>query len=279
MKLSTETYVMGKRFGDKKAIKMIKDAGFDCYDYSMYWTDEKGDMLGDDYKEKAIELRKFADETGISCNQAHAPFEIGYDDEFDTSNKHFLRLVRSLEVAAVLGAKNVIVHAVNVSPEQDFYEHNRKFYKSLIPFCKQYGIKISVENLFTYKDDKLTGILSNPTDHKEFVKSLDSDCFNICVDVGHSAITGNKPEDVISEMNNQVLQSLHIHDNDCVSDLHKMPYFGDFNWNNIMNSLKKINYNGELTFEIFGTLDKLDDELLAPALSFAEKIGRNLIKK
>lgn len=76
MKLSTETYVLRERFDDRTAVKMIKDAGFDCFDYLMYWVrNHVRDMLGDNYIEKAKDLRKYADSLGICCNRPHAPFD------------------------------------------------------------------------------------------------------------------------------------------------------------------------------------------------------------
>lgn len=280
MKLSTETYVMQNRFDDKTAIKMIRDAGYDHFDYSMYWTTEQNYMLGEDYRERAEDLRRYADGLGITCNQAHAPFVFRYKNAMELSDPVYQELIRSLEVASILGAETVIVHAVCELPEEvDFYEYNRKYYQSLIPYCEKFGIEVSVENLFTFHDGTLSGILSDPKDHIAFVKSLGADCFNICVDLGHSAITGRAPEDVIAAMDSRLLKSLHVHDNNLKSDQHIVPLFGSMDYQKIMSALKAIGYSGDLTFEIFGFLGKLDNELLAPALSFAEKIGRNLIAK
>ena len=265
---------MGNRFGSRAAIKMIKDAGFDCYDYSMYGAD----VLGDDYREKAEELKKYADEIGIACNQAHAPFEIGADDEFVPENKCYLRLIRSIEAAAMLGADNIIVHAIkdNLPPDVDFYELNTRFYKSLVPYCERFKIHVSVENLFGWNNGA-TPVLSDPREHMEFVRGLGSEWMNICVDVGHSAITGHKPEEVIGAMDSKILKALHIHDNGLFYDDHLIPYAGKINWDGVTAALKKIGYSGEFTFEIFGYLDRLPDALIPDALKFAEKIGRYFI--
>ena len=41
MKLSTETGGLRRRYDDKVAVKMIKDAGFDAFDYSFcYMLDQ-----------------------------------------------------------------------------------------------------------------------------------------------------------------------------------------------------------------------------------------------
>ena len=42
---------------------------------------------------------------------------------------------------------------------------------------------------------------------------------------------------------------------------------------------RRIGYDGELTFEIFGTLNKIPNEALFDALCFAHKIGGVLIGK
>ncbi len=281
MKLSMETYILRERFGDEAAIKMIRDAGFDAYDYSMYWAADNRDMLGDDYKERAEALKKYADGLGIICNQTHAPFEVHADDEFAVSNTKFLRLVRSLEISAILGAENVIVHAVRAAlPDwSDFNELNTKFYKSLLPYAEKFGVNISVENLFNWEDDMAKPILSDPEEHKAFIKSLGSKRFNACLDIGHSAITGYKPEDAISGMDSDILKSLHVHDNNYKYDEHLMPFSGDFDWNKIAAALKHIGYKGELTFEIFGYLERLSDALLPEAVNYAAKVGRDIIEK
>lgn len=42
----------------------------------MYWVrNHARDMLGDNYIEKAKDLRKYADSLGICCNRTHTPFD------------------------------------------------------------------------------------------------------------------------------------------------------------------------------------------------------------
>lgn len=277
MKISMETYVLRDRFDDETAVKMIKQAGFDCYDYSMYWADGAKDMLGDDYKKRAKELREIANSLNIECNQAHAPFDICCDDEFEVTNERYLRLVRSIEVASILGAKTIIIHVIkkNIPKNMDFYDLNQRLLWSLLPYCKQFGICISVENLFNW-NEKGIPVLSDPNEHMSFVKSLNSEYFNICIDVGHSAITGYKPEDVIGAMNENILKALHIHDNDQFADSHMLPFTGSLDWEKIMAALKKINYSGELTMELTGYQRKLPSELLQSAINYAADVARYL---
>lgn len=281
MKISIETYIMRERHDDKTAIKMIKEAGFDCYDYSMYWVyDEEKDMLNDDYKERATELRAYADKLGIECNQAHAPFDLRYSEGLDLSVKNYQRVVRSIEVASILGAKNIIVHVLSkgLPDNMTLHEANRIYLESLLPYCEKFNICISVENLFGW-ENKATPVLSDPIEHMNFVESLNSDKFSICVDVGHSAITGYPPENVINAMNSNILKSLHIQDNNCIVDQHQVPFVGELNWDKIIEALRNIGYNGDFTFELTSFLRKTPTELLDNSLKFAANIARYFAQK
>lgn len=279
MRLSIETFIMRVEFDDRTAFKMIKQAGFDCFDYSMYATWDEKDMLGADYKERALSLRREADKLNLECNQAHAPFDMTYKNAFQTSDEKFLRLVRSMEVASIMGAKNIIVHAIkdNLPENIDFYEWNRKFYLSLVPFCEKFNVCVSVENLYNKDRETMIPIFGNPREHLQFVKELDSKWLNICVDVGHAAITGYAPEETIALMDNSLLKALHMHDTDLMTDGHWLPYCGEQKWEKIIEALAKIQYEGDFTFEVAGFLQKLPPELLQDGLNFAEKIGRKLI--
>ena len=280
MKLSVETFILREMFSDEEALRMIRKAGFDAYDYSFYWGNDQTDMLGEDYLQRAMALRQLGESLNISCNQAHDPFEVSYGDKFDLDNRNYLRLVRCLEFASVLGANHVIVHAIkdNLPEGLDFIAYNRQFYESLIPWCEKFGICICVENLFNWQE-KAIPVLCNPTEHQDFVRQLNSPWVKICVDVGHSAITGYKPEEVLAAMDPQLLAALHIHDNDGFRDQHLLPGQGCMDWNAITAALGNIGYLGDFTFELTGYWRSKQPEQMAAALLTAQQEGRKLINQ
>lgn len=286
MKLSTETGWLRRRFDDKTAIRMIKEAGFDAFDYSFcYMLDQpEKDILREDYLERAYELKEYMDEIGIVCNQSHAPLDFRHTDEISLNDMKYLRNVRSIEISSILGAKSIIVHALGsvLKSDLDYFEYNRAYLRSYIPYCEKFNMHISVENLNTTDAEKRAiGIpgLTTPQEVISWVKSLDSDWFNICVDTGHSAITGVEPEDMISAMNNKQLMALHIHDNNRLKDQHLLPYEGVLNWDNITAALKKIDYKGDFTLESTNFFSGVPDELLMPSLKYAMETGRFLMNK
>lgn len=280
MRLSVETYILREMFSDESALRMIREAGFDAFDYSFYWVSDGTDMLRQDFLQRASLLRRLADDLGLFCNQAHAPFEMEYGDAFDLTNTNYLRLVRCLEFAAVLGAEQVIVHAIkdDLPEDVDFFSYNRRFYDSLIPWCERFSIRVCVENLFNW-EDRAIPVLCDPMEHQAFVRELESPWIGICIDVGHSAITGYKPQDVLSVMDPQRLWALHIHDNDGILDQHLLPGEGILDWDAVTHALGSIGYRGDFTFELTGYLRTKAPEQMAAALAAAHHRGRELISQ
>ncbi len=277
-----ETYAVRKKFGDFGACRVIKDAGFDCVDMSYYWTEENCPLLNENYREYAVGLRKYMDSIGLSCNQAHAPFDLKCTEALDLSTPAYLSIVRSMESAAILGAKSIVVHSLSAAVNDRVIfdkAYNLEFYRSLLPYCEKSGIKIAVENLFQ-RDPKrggYVGKLGTPEELTAFVRELDSPFFVACVDIGHAALTGNEPEEFCANMDGSLLQALHVQDGDYRRDAHTLPFLGTFKWDAIMKALKKIGYQGELTFEVFLYLANIPKELLPHALAFTCKTGKHLL--
>ena len=66
----------------ENAIRILHEAGFDAYDWSMGPMEKEPDheLNQPDYRDYAHHIREYADSLGIVCNQAHAPTPSSYDD-------------------------------------------------------------------------------------------------------------------------------------------------------------------------------------------------------
>ena len=75
MKIVTFTNYPAKLLGAKAVIKMIKDAGFDGYDFSFANKRHVDPCVyDDDFIPFIKELRAYADEIGLPCEQCHTIF-------------------------------------------------------------------------------------------------------------------------------------------------------------------------------------------------------------
>ena len=278
MRLSVDISGVRSLVGDFEALDLIKSAGFDAVDYDFH-----GGVNDETCVDYARKLRAHLDKIGLLCNQAHAPFGMPYGTAFDATNPKYLSIIRSIEAAAILGADNIIVHAI-VVPEDisDTYEScNIKFYQSLEPFAQKFGIKIAIENLFTY--DEVThyhsGIFAKPSEMNSLIERLDSPVFSVCLDVGHAFISGTNPANFVRGMKPGYLKALHIQEcTDGIGDKHQLPYLGFIDWEDLAKALKEYHYDGDFNFEIFRFFTSLPKDCLPEALKLAEKVGRHIIK-
>lgn len=271
-----------------EVFKMIKDAGFDCVDHQYtsfddYWDGERHLYpLGDDYIERAKRTRENLDKAGLVCNQSHAPFGLQYKEPFDESCFHFKELVRSLEAASILGAPHTALHPVPRVPTYDeFVEYNAKFYKSLIPYCEKYNIKIALESSHAkFREDGVLKVYQHSAQNFiDIIKEVDSPYIVALIDTGHAAGNGMglKPEDYIANMGDDIIAGLHIQDSDYLHDNHTTPFFQYLNWEEIMKALSDIGYKGDFTYEDVNVRRFFPQELTVNTLKYRARVARYLV--
>ena len=282
MKLTIANGCFSKRFGEAKAFEMIKKAGFDGVDYSMYGLTDTYNMLTDDYKEKAQKTKELLEKYNLSCEQAHAPFSFTYEDGIGENHERYKEIVRSIEYASIIGCKNLVVHYIKykLPYDVDFVKCSLDFYNSFIPYLEKAGVKICVENLFRRSPvRKVYGdYLCDPHRHLEFMEKLDDRYFNICLDIGHTAASGYSPEETIRVLGKKIAVT-HIQDTDYLEDCHMPPYTMKQNWEEIIKAFAESGYEGNISLEIPGLFKKLPDELVAAGLSFAQATGRYIVNE
>ena len=281
---SVETFSIRKKVGDVRALELIAEAGFEGVDYSFYWFPEGHPMRGEGYLSYARELRGHLDRLGLVCRQAHAPFEMVFGDVFDESGEHFRGIVRSMEAAAVLGARRIVVHAVKIPEEHgavNLLDYNVEFYRALAPYCRKFGIKVAVENLFTTdrRCNCYRGVVGTPEEQCSLIRRIGSPDFVACVDIGHAALTGIEPSIYLRRMDPSLLECLHIQDIDYEKDRHFLPFGGTLDWDGILSALRDARYEGDVSFEIYGFLGPIPTELLPAALSYAASVGGYLAER
>ena len=285
MIVSTQTMPITKKVGEAEAIRLIANAGFDAYDITLNVI-EGNPIFEDNYKEYLASLKAVADGAGITCNQSHAPFSSRREDTPQNAhyNEHiFDWLVRALEAAAYLGAKNIVVHPINYMTyrgnESYLKDMNMEFYRALAPHAKRVGIRIALEN--TGQMDKRRGIFvdsvcANVREQIDYLETLGDDCFVACLDLGHCGLLGHEVTDSIRALGADRLAALHVHDNNFREDNHTAPFCGKMEWMPILETLAQIGYRGDFTFECYNFFRGLPLEFLPDAAQYLCKLGRRM---
>ena len=285
MRLVTNTECIGDALGHRDAIRLIAKAGFDGIDCSFFDMKQDDSVWNrDGWKDYALEIRAVADDCGIPFRQAHAPFHTTIGEEpYDTEMRQ--KILRAMEAAALLGVENIVVHAIrhlnyHIHLEQLFLM-NLDFFRSLIPYCEEFGIRVCTENV--YRTDRnrwvLTdGVCCRPEEFAALLDEIDSPWIGGCLDIGHAALVSQDPADMIRRMGSRI-KCLHVHDVDYIHDSHTMPFTQKLDWASITEALGQIGYRGDFTFETGNTLAKLPQPLWPDGLRMMERVGRYLIAR
>lgn len=285
MILSSQNHVLAEVYGQEGAIDVMKEAGYDAIDMSLFCMQSDGDVFNsDDYKKRALEIRAYADKKGIAFNQSHAPFIFNWKNPNEYEERLLPRTIRALEVTALLGGKISIVHPISpmeyLGHEEEIFEMNMKLYRRLLPYAKEFDVKIALENMWQH-ERKRKFIGPNACSHGEefarYLDTLDDEHFVACLDLGHCGLVGEEAQKAIRILGHDRLKALHVHDNDYRNDTHTMPFMSEMNWEEIMKALADVRYDGEFTYEADNFLVHFPKDYKPHAVKFMVDTGRYLI--
>lgn len=287
MKLIVNTTCFPERLGGmKQAVDMIADAGFDGIDFSAsameeFYTD--GAHPDSYYKD----LRAYAEAKGLSFVQAHAPHGSSFTDEAQTKQR-FDEIVCSMKNASLLGVRNIVVHPCQHLPylapgvPEELFEINMDFYRRLMPYAEEYGIRVCTENMFQGDMHILNvhSTCSRPSEMIRYFDEMDHPLFGCCLDIGHTSVVREDAAAFIRALGKQRLTCLHVHDVDACHDRHLPPYFGGaIAWDRVMAALAEIGYTGDFTYETDYFYASRPIELAPGMMRLSAAIGRGLIAK
>ena len=287
MLLSTQISGVCGRFGFEEGVKILHNAGYDCLDLSMFeMVRDDAAFCQPDWRETAEKRRAFCDANGIVFNQAHAPFNFNWANETIKEQVAKPRIERSIEIAGIMGVRDIVVHPLHWFPYKGFEAEARQmnldYYRGLIPIARNAGVRIAFENMWQ-KEVKRKCISddvgSRAADLASYIDEINSEWVVACLDVGHSSLIGEEAQDAIRLLGADRLKCLHVHDNDYQGDRHMLPGIGNMDWDAIMLALKEIGYEGELTYEADGFLRGFKNDYIPQVVKFMEQTGRYLLAK
>ena len=253
MKISTEIASIAKKVGEEKALYYLAEAGFDAWDFSMFdmcrldlgkgiFRKNRHPLATDNYLAFARKLKQIGLDNGMVCNQSHAPYPV-------SNPKVRSYLKRAIECTAEAGGKICVIHPDNNKSALE----NAEMFNELLPFAKDYGVKIATENMWNWNSVKNQSTFAACATSESFVEHLEAvndDYFVACLDIGHAEMrgSGSGAVNMIYALGDR-LQALHIHDNDRHHDSHQIPFSMDIDFEQVVKALKDINYQGYFTLE------------------------------
>ncbi len=229
----------------------MKSHGFDSADYqNLVNTENELFALSDSEFEKRLSAHKeAAKEAGVVINQTHGPWRSPRDATEEDRAERFEKMTKTLWATSVLGSKFMAIHPImpygcgaNPEPER-FMELNLQFFEKLTAEAKKYGVVICFENM---PFPALT--LSSTKQIADFVRTINSDNFKMCLDTGHCAVMKESPADALRSCGD-IIKIMHVHDNDGSHDSHKFPFDGVIDWEDFGKALSDVNEDVVLSLE------------------------------
>ena len=270
-KVSTNTCALLNYCSPFEALDLIKEAGFNTFDYSMDYINKF--FTSDNYKRNALELKKYADKNNLICNQTHSLFPVWHKTfEQREVDKRIEYTKRILEISKILGATNCVIHPIN-----DFNEEkNHIFYENFLELARKLDINIAAENMFNCDEQHMPvySACSNHNNYKKLLDLVNDDHFVACVDLGHAELKGlnTSAVEMIENLGSYV-KCLHIHDNELQYDRHGLPFSENIDFDLILDALTRIDYHGDITFECDGFLNRMPKELHLSCLKLMYRVG------
>lgn len=214
----------------------------------------------DDWMRFANECGEAAEKAGVKFAVSHAPclhkvVHAAFKDKENEEYRANVRAIRnSIKVCNRLGISRTVIHACadkSLTPEL-FFRYNEAFYREFFDLAEDYGITLMTEN---WDDDAY--LFSNGKQLREFVDRIDHPLLAVCWDTAHGNIAKSSRE--MGQYENIVaigdkLKGLHVSDNFGDCHHHSWPFAGIINFDEIMQGITDVKYDGYFNFEASYTL-------------------------
>ena len=184
------------------AFAFIKDCGFDTLDLNIDHALSSAKISkgeASDFTDQSIEqmleyyrpVKEATAKYGITIAMAHAifPLHCPANPVFD---QYLVQvLIKQFAVCRYLGIPALVVHPITHANRDREWELNMKLYTQLIPYAKEYGVKVCLENMFDWIGSH--GVRRACADADEACRYIDTlnemageELFGFCYDVGHA---------------------------------------------------------------------------------------------
>ena len=211
----------------KSKIDLIKEVGYDEFYTGIYKKNETMDI---------ISQIKYAKSLGLGITMVHCLYDEKNLNDFWKDGDIGDEIEKSYEMQInKIGeyTNNFVVH-LSGSDEVVHTPIGLQRINRLLKTCEKYNINLAVENLYT--ENEIRYIFNN----------LSHPLLKICFDCGHKNFL-TKNFDLLGEYGRYV-SVLHIHDNNGITDEHKIIGTGNINLKQLAKQLSKYNliYSAEI---------------------------------
>ena len=214
----------GPKYSLSAAADFFADAGFGGVDLSL---DELEPDTDDVLRSVLYSFGNKAAAKGLTIPMCHLPFFMPSPDDTAAMARFSREIAAGLRMAAMLKIPDAVIHPI-VRHEsrrgRNFWlDENIRFLTPVRELAGRLGITLCVENMTgkpyaAHPSEAVYG--STAADVLELAERLDA---MVCWDFGHANLTGLCQSVELEKLRGRV-RCLHVHDNDGVTDSHRIPF-------------------------------------------------------
>ena len=192
------------------------------------------------------DLRRWSEKHQVKLWSFHLPFkpfeeiDLAQKELHESSLKYLSELTKR---AAEAGMQKIVIHSSGVGIRDDNRAERMKYAKqglaSLADTAAEYGAVIAVENL------PPSCLGKNSKEIMELISANDK--LRVCFDTNH--LLDEKATDFMEKLGDKIV-TIHVNDYDFIEERHWLAGEGKIDWQEILRTLKKINYQGVWLYEV-----------------------------
>jgi sugar phosphate isomerase/epimerase len=235
-------------------LERIADAGFSHIHWCHHWNT---DFL---YVKCEIEqIRMWLKEYGLQLLDLHGSkgIEKDWTSSVEYEREAGVELVKNrIAMTAMLQADVVVMH----HPGDSQVDSVRKSLGDLMPYAKERGVRIAIEN-------------GNFQMIKQLLSEFDPEFLGFCYDSGHANLDANAFS-YLDAMKSRLI-AIHLNDNDGKTiSQHHVPFMGTVDWTRLVSLIGSSSYRKCLSLELNMNNSGIADEtvFLAQALAAGQKL-------
>ncbi len=204
-------------------------------------------------------LGAVANDLGVKIWAVHPPDRGNLASEKRASRVTQIGVIRHfVDIALELGAAVVSFHAGHemhaISSRSASLERLRRSLEDLAEYACTTPITLCLETLSGAENEIASRELL------DYAKMGTQSTFGVVIDTGHSCIAHDLYG--MSQLAGRRLLNVHLHDNDGLRDLHRIPGTGSIDWKKVIDDLCAAEYGGPLLLEVVSGKHNLETALL-----------------
>jgi len=226
----------GYRLPLEKRLKLIAEAGFTA---TCVWMGEEEEVVLDGHIDRMPGMVR---DLGLTLDNVHA---VSRHCNLLWSESSLDKNIIQEEYEAALSFCHrhripiLVIHITQSFNPPPMSTSGLHIIRSLVSQAEEMGVTIAIEN--TTRPDYLEYVFSN----------IRSPNLGFCYDSSHDFVAREFRGKALQKWGS-LLVATHLSDNKGIKDDHLLPGQGTIDWNEVVKSFAKVNYNGTLMLEVDG---------------------------